>query len=275
MLNARPLTEVSRNTLVVPRHLWQPHMRHLGIYRNVEYEIENLYLDGIEIQSTIHLTPAARNRVIATVRPLHRLHPRHERNWPVSVPLSRARMWSYKADVLCCALVTSLLAASMLFAVSFGTTFLGLYVIPTTSMQPVLRVGDALLVEKVSVREKAPKRGEIILFTPPPRLRRIASRGTRTQHRNDLFVKRVVATEGDDIQICDRGVLVNGAIVDVKAPGSPDVKSYVVPTGFVFVIGDNAESSLDSRYWGLLPVHDVVGRPLARLFPISRFDLHL
>ncbi|KAI0564524.1 S26 family signal peptidase [Gracilaria domingensis] len=160
-----------------------------------------------------------------------------------------------------------------------GPTVLGIYSIPTVSMEPSLHVGDALLVEKLSLHATPPHKGEIVLFTPPSRLKNIlmssAQRQTtsRIPHRNDLFVKRVVAVPGDVIEVRVTGVFVNGRRVDDNVPNSPLVAPRIIPDGFIFVVGDNPSQSLDSRYWGLLPIDCVVGRPVARIFPPQRLHM--
>lgn len=273
-------------------------MRQLGIYRSVEYKIEKLTLHGEAIVSTRSLSQAQLRDVQATLRPLSRLLPRFERTWPVTVCVADARLVTYNADLLGCALVTLAMSAGFLCAGAYGPRFISIYAIPSVSMYPTLRVGDALLVEKVSLRRRPPTDGEIVLFRPPRRLQRMLRAGTsRTSRqgtkardisqqpdgvltwshsvmrRNDLFVKRVVAVAGDIIEIRGKKVLVNGDVVDKAAPGSPNVAPRAIPEGYLFVVGDNAEHSLDSRFFGLLPVDCVVGRPVARIFPLDRFEI--
>lgn len=225
-------------------------------------------------------------------------------------------------------MTTLLLAASFLFVGVVGPNFVSIYSIPSISMSPTLLVGDAVLVEKVSLSKTPPKRGDVVFFRPPARLVKMlasledrqraldaaeharviadkahAASGAQSTassrlgvpdvsaaglrkipmrrrlptrvRRKDLFVKRVAAVAGDTIEVRGNDVIVNGLVVDVAAPGSPDVSPRLIPMGFVFVLGDNGESSLDSRYWGLLPVEYVVGRPLARIFPPDRFDVSM
>lgn len=246
-------------------------MRHTGVYRSVEYKIEALYLDGEELLSTRDAPNNRRDDVIVTIRPLNPLHPRFEKHWPIQVSLSEAELWSYKKDLLRCAFVTVCLSIGFLALGFVGPNVLGIYSIPSTSMEPCLKVGDALLVEKVSLRRLPARDGEIVLFRPPERLGRLLSRDGKIR-RNSLFVKRVVAVQGDVIEVCGEGIRVNGRIVDDKVPGSPNVPAKVVGDGFVFVVGDNPGSSFDSRYWGLLPVEYIVGRPVARIFPLDRLD---
>lgn len=280
------LRELRVGSIVVPRHLWDLRMRQKGVYRSVEYVVERLTLDGELLPSTSHIDRNRLRDVVATLRPLNRLLPRFERNWPVVVTVAEACLFSYKADLLSCALVTLAMSASFLGVGAFGPRFMSIYAIPSASMYPTLHVGDALLVEKLSLRKAPPHKGEIILFRPPSRLVRIMRAAHEREvgagavwqesislRRNVLFVKRVAAVGGDVIEVRGKYVRVNGITVDRAAPGSPEVAPRRIPDGFLFVVGDNADRSIDSRYWGLLPVEYVVGRPVARIFPLDRLDV--
>lgn len=282
------LREFRVGSVVVPRHLWDLRMRQKGIYRSVEYVVERLTLDNEDIPSIQAADPLRHHDVVATLRPVNRLLPRFEREWPVSVKVHDACLFSYTADLLSCALVTLAVSAAFLGVGAFGPQFVSIYSIPSSSMYPTLHIGDALLVEKISIHSTAPHRGEIVLFRPPERLLRIirsshedaatASVMTTTGlnlKRKTLFVKRVVAVGGDIIEVRGKDVRVNGVKIDEAAPGSPNVAPRKIPDGFLFVIGDNARRSIDSRYWGLLPVDYVVGRPVARIFPLDRFDINV
>lgn len=258
-------------------------MRRLGVYRSVEYRIEQMTLDSLSITSTYQIPACRIPDVVTTLRPLNRLLPRFERTWPVKVSIRDARIVSYKADLINCALVTLGLASGFLGMGMFGPDFVAIYSIPSSSMAPTLKVGDALLVEKVSLKKKPPRRGEIVLFRPPQKLKRIMKldhyhNGVvggewRRGSGNVLFVKRVAAVGGDEIELKGMEVRVNGVVVDRAVAGCVEVALQRVPEGYLFVVGDNAERSIDSRYWGLLPVECVMGRPVARIFPPDRWEI--
>eukprot|EP00177_Eucheuma_denticulatum_P000526 GFKZ01000944.1.p1 GENE.GFKZ01000944.1~~GFKZ01000944.1.p1 ORF type:complete len:322 (+),score=12.00 GFKZ01000944.1:128-1093(+) len=274
------LSELRTGSVVVPRHRWSARMRRHGVYRSVEYRIEYMTLDSGLITSTTQIPSGRIPDVIVAIRPLKRLLPRFEREWPVKVSVREAGLISYEADLLNCTLVTMVVAACFIGVGVFGPRFVSLYSISSTSMTPTLQVGDALLVEKVSLQNHPPRRGEIVLFRPPRRLvkiideNEISRKGPGWNNRGGaLFVKRVIAVGGDVAEIRGLEVLVNGIVVDKAAPFSPDVKPLTIPEGFLFVVGDNPDRSIDSRYWGLLPVDYVVGRPIARLFPLDRFGV--
>ncbi len=151
--------------------------------------------------------------------------------------------------------------------------------IPTGSMEPSLLIGDFLLVdkfvyirpsssfeEKILPRKKL-ERYDIVVFKYPEDL-------------SKDFVKRVIALEGETVEIKDKQVYVNNEYIpesykvhsDNQVYGKNDYYHYdevirdnfgpvVVPKGFCFVMGDNRDNSYDSRYWGFLPLSFIKGRP--------------
>jgi signal peptidase I len=187
--------------------------------------------------------------------------------------------------------VKSLGIALLLFLV-IRTFVIEAFRIPTGSMETTLLVGDFLLVNKAvygaqvpgtAVRLPAfgePDRGDVVVFTPP--------------HEPDKnYVKRLVGLPGDTLSMRDKVLFVNGLPVaepyarhgdpmDVHAPGMrwqldhlmdptqrlqyrPSRDNWgpvTVPTGHVFVLGDNRDDSEDSRYWGFVDQTDIKGKPL-------------
>ncbi len=164
--------------------------------------------------------------------------------------------------------------AVLLLAV--GVTMVQAYVIPTSSMEPSLLIGDHLLVNK-TVRN--PQRGEMVVFR-------------YHEDPSQTFIKRVIGLPGDRIRIENKQVILNGErLVEDYArnldsyvdsyrdnfPGDPklhvetaaaemlsrNVKNgeVVVPEGDLFVLGDNRDRSLDSRFFGFVPQSNVIGRP--------------
>ena len=175
----------------------------------------------------------------------------------------------------------------------FGTTTLvQAFVIPTGSMEDTLLIGDHLLVDKLAYapndspsRYLLPysdvKRGDIIVFRYPVDIKQ-------------TFVKRVIGVPGDRIHLVHKEVYRNGVKLDEPYkfnktdyfepyrddfPAAPpnaqvldrgmgmierDVAAgeVVVPPGNYFAMGDNRDSSLDSRYWGFVPRENIIGKPL-------------
>ncbi|MFQ6038867.1 MAG: signal peptidase I [Candidatus Aminicenantales bacterium] len=151
--------------------------------------------------------------------------------------------------------------------------------IPTGSMEPTLLVGDFLLVNKMAYinpsagleKKILPRRDlrrfDIVVFKFP-------------QELNKDYVKRVIALEGETIEIRNKQVFVNGKPIPESYKVHSDAQVYTkngyyryeevirdnfgpvtVPPGHCFVMGDNRDNSQDSRYWGFLPLSLIKGRP--------------
>lgn len=145
--------------------------------------------------------------------------------------------------------------------------------VPSPSMAPTLQPGDRVVTNKLTYDLSTPERGDIAVFKNP---------GKRGEPR---LVKRVVGLPGDEIQIQNGVLLVNGAPpyepYKKHRPGEPDPKnpkkakvaaSYgpiVVPEDHVFVLGDNRNDSYDSRYFGPVPDSKLVGEVALRFWPLG------
>ncbi len=174
------------------------------------------------------------------------------------------------------------------------------FVITSGSMEETLLVGDMLLVNRLAIGSRvpgtqlqipgysSPRRGDVLVFDPP--------------HEPDLMlIKRLVGLPGDTLEMRDRVLWVNGAPVeepyvvhsdvgdevhpwmqwqrDHLLPGS-DRSTYaptrdnwgpiVVPDDRYFMLGDNREKSLDSRYWGLLEGWRLEGRAVFTYYSYNK-----
>jgi len=180
---------------------------------------------------------------------------------------------------------------TILLLLFLTTTLVQAYVIPTGSMEDTLLIGDHLLVDKLAFAPAGPvskyvlpytdvKRGDIIVFRYPVDI-------------SQTFVKRCIGVPGDRIRVINKQVYLNGVRLDEpytyhksdyidsyrdNFPGEPNVSldrrasemllshvvngDVVVPPNSYFAMGDNRDSSLDSRYWGFVPRENIIGKPL-------------
>ncbi len=129
--------------------------------------------------------------------------------------------------------------------------------VSAASMEPTLHDGDRVLVEKWSHRDGSLRRDDIVVFHAPD---------------GGLAVKRVVAVGGESVGTESGVLVVDGEAYDETFVDRTMVAgSYFgpqhVPDGTVFVMGDNRSDSIDSRDYGAVPVDDVVGRVVFRIWP--------
>ncbi|HEY9747719.1 MAG TPA: signal peptidase I [Allocoleopsis sp.] len=145
------------------------------------------------------------------------------------------------------------------------------FVIPSSSMEPTLQVKDRIFVAK-SLRY-VPRDGDLIVFNPPQR------NSSDGPIRDRFFVKRVIGTPGETIQVKDGLVYRNEQPLQEDYIAEPPAYEWgpeVVPTDTYLVLGDNRNDSFDSHVWGFLPDKNIVGRaykiywPPARIRPLNR-----
>lgn len=153
------------------------------------------------------------------------------------------------------------------------------------SMDSTLRDGDFIIINRNSYMFSSPSRGDIIVFRSDfdEEVKSSIFKKILTGEYNDKknLVKRVIGVGGDKIKIHNKRVYVNNKLIDEKYLNKENINNtegemdIVVPKGKVFVLGDNREVSLDSRYEsvGFINVSDIVGKPFIRLFPFNKIKL--
>jgi signal peptidase I len=209
------------------------------------------------------------------MNPLQKLHQLYSRISPGEPPV---RHWIAEWTVT-------------LLILLFGTTtVLQAFIVPTGSMDTTLMIGDHLFVDKLAyslagsiTKHLLPytevKRGDIIVFRYPLDIKQ-------------NYVKRVIGVPGDRIRIANKIVHLNGRPLNEpykitrgtlsshyldNFPQMPDLPIYprgvemlsqhvsggelVVPAGQYFALGDNRDDSADSRFWGLVPRENIMGKP--------------
>jgi signal peptidase I len=143
------------------------------------------------------------------------------------------------------------------------------YRVEHESMLDTLQDGEMVLVDKLSPRLGWLRRGDIIVFEPPP----------RTGDPGTPFIKRLIGLPGDVVAIRDGLVIVNGVPLDESGyvyQGQPtlpmeDRADWQVPAGALFVLGDHRVDSTDSRigWLGMVPMDRVIGRAAVRYWPLD------
>ncbi len=128
------------------------------------------------------------------------------------------------------------------------------------SMAPTLQDQDRLIVNRLVYELGDPGRGDIVMLYYP-------------RNPEMLFVKRVIAKEGDTVQSVDGTVYVNHEplrddYVRDEFRSHDDWGPQVVQEGYYLVMGDHRNDSSDSRHWGPVPKKYIVGKVNARLWPI-------
>lgn len=172
---------------------------------------------------------------------------------------------------------------ALILALLIRTFVIQAFKIPSGSMIPTFEIGDRIFVSKFIYGAKIPftdirlpalrqpQRGDIIVFVSP-------------EAPKKDFVKRLVALEGETVEIKNGNILINGKGID-----SPDsVKSnyyynrgefgkegtvVTVPEGYYFTLGDNSANSRDSRYWGFVPKKNLIGKAVLLYWPIRRIHI--
>lgn len=165
--------------------------------------------------------------------------------------------------------IESLLIATVL-ALIIRTFLITPFKIPTGSMNPTLKPGDKIFVNRLIYRFRKPQRGDVIVFRYP-------------EDPSRDFIKRLVASGGETIEIADGKVIINGEAVNYPeifqqinyenrgAYGALDAQ-ITIPEDCYFVLGDNSGSSRDSRYWGFVPRKLLLGRAFVIWWPPWRMS---
>jgi signal peptidase I len=155
--------------------------------------------------------------------------------------------------------------------------------IPSGSMEPTLLVGDHIFVnkfiygvkipfmDKKFFQFKKPERGDVVVFIYP-------------KDRSKDFIKRVIGTEGEKVEIHHNKIYINDELINDpwghydEKKDSIIMEEYgpeIVPKNSLFVLGDNRDNSQDSRFWGFVNVNAVKGNAFIIYFSLDWFAQNL
>ena len=156
------------------------------------------------------------------------------------------------------------IVGALLVALLIKTFLLQSFYIPSRSMEPTLRIGDRVLVNKLSYKVHDINRGDIVVFERP--------KDEPPDAIKDL-IKRVIGLPGETVSTQNGQVYIDGRPLDEPYLPAGTVTDNLPPTKVpddeVFVMGDNRGDSRDSRYFGPIDEGLIVGRAFVRIWPVT------
>jgi len=127
-----------------------------------------------------------------------------------------------------------------------------------SSMEDTLSNNDIMILDRISYRFTNIKRFDIVVVST----------------EKELIIKRVIGLPGESIEYIDNTLYINGKkFKDEYAFGDTSDFSIVVPKGKYYVLGDNRENSMDSRFFGAFTKNEILGKANLTLFPFTRFGI--
>ncbi|MEK6646807.1 MAG: signal peptidase I [Candidatus Firestonebacteria bacterium] len=177
------------------------------------------------------------------------------------------------------------IVTAVILALLIRTFVIQAFKIPSGSMEDTLKIGDHLLVCKFIYGTRIPWTDIIILpITKPKRGDIVVFKYPKDPKRD--FIKRCIAVPGDKVEIRNKTLYVNNQILDesyiihrdsfVQPPTISQRDFFgpeIIPPDNYFMMGDNRDTSLDSRFWGCLPYNHIRGKALVKYWPPWRIGL--
>ena len=162
------------------------------------------------------------------------------------------------------------------------------FFIPSGSMEDTLQINDRVLVSKFTYRVTEPKYPDVVVFESPlseripepdpgmlQSLMDNIMQGLGLKSSEQDFIKRVIATEGQTVQVKGGALYVDGRKLDEpyrkEVTPMQDSGPTTVGADKVFVMGDNRSNSEDSRIFGPVPESSIVGKAFVLIWPLNRF----
>ncbi|OGY64520.1 MAG: signal peptidase I [Candidatus Harrisonbacteria bacterium RIFCSPLOWO2_02_FULL_41_13b] len=138
------------------------------------------------------------------------------------------------------------------------------FLVNGASMEPNFEDGNYLLVDEISYRFAAPRRGEVVVFRYP-------------NDRSVFFIKRLVGLPGERLVIRDGKIYIEGKELSEEYLGpTPHTEGKIsvnLGKDEYFVLGDNRSYSFDSRNWGPIQREDIIGVARIRVFPFNAMNV--
>lgn len=178
---------------------------------------------------------------------------------------------------------------ALFVATIVNTSIFSISNVKETSMMPTLEETDVMVLNRLAYLLGEPKRDDIIVmiednnanmtfFGRVERMYRDLWNKLNKIETRDRLVKRVVGIEGDQLQIVENKLYINGQVesskeLDLETMGRAFLSDemIIVPEGQVFVLGDNRSVSRDSRSFGFVDVDNLEGKVSFRILPINKF----
>jgi len=163
------------------------------------------------------------------------------------------------------------LVVAVVVAVAIRYLVFDMYEVPTGSMSPTIEIDDHVLAEKITLHFSNVSKGDIVFFDDP-------------EEPGRILVKRVIAISGQTVTLRDGKVYIEDqGLFEPYTHGESTYPleiadqtinvdfPYKVPEGYIWVLGDNRENSLDSRIFGAVPDNAILARALFIIWPFERF----
>jgi signal peptidase I len=197
-----------------------------------------------------------------------------------------------KSFVRSAAELVVIVAVALGLALAIQALLIKPYEIPSGSMEPTLHINQRILVDRIGTHFSSPHIGDILVFHPPasetcanpnqgenngsqPAPEACAT--PQTKESSQTYVKRVVGLPGDRLSIHNGQVIRNGKpepdSFAIPCDGAGECnfpRTFTVPAGHYYMMGDNRPDSLDSRFWGPVPKDWIIGKAFFTYWPPDR-----
>jgi signal peptidase I len=160
-----------------------------------------------------------------------------------------------------------LMIVAFLLAMGIRTAIAEVRYVPSGSMEPTIDTYDRILTVKALYHFKQPQRGDIVVFDVP--------KEANMDPKTPPFVKRVIGLPGDEVEVRDGRVYINGKEYKVPAARVPQYNygPIKVGTGNLFVLGDNRNNSYDSHEWGQVPESNIIAKAVFVIWPLKHVKI--